>query len=294
MSNVDIIPQIASLCYTTSMFNAMKNLALAHGFARTYALPLTDLSSWERAASRAQVRAKLPCDLPALFPWAKSVLLLVYPYAPYPPDCRIPAYYVASNRAYHAHKALAKEIAALGCRCEPVEPPLRALCLACGIGAQGKNGLLRIDPFGSRIVLFALLTDGCAPQPIMDAPAKPCPDGCTACIDACPANAIRPHGAFPSAVVQTKCMRYYMDDIPYPPFVYALQQKHMGCETCMDACPFNARNTPLTPPEDVRAAFEIARLASGDDAPARSLVGKNITRHGKLTVEAQNFLSRRE
>lgn len=294
MRDVDIIPQNAQLCYTTTMFDAMKNLAASRGFARLYALPLLDLSPWKQDAANAHIHAQLPCDLPSLFPWARSVLLLAYPYAPYPPDCRIPAYYITSNQAYHAHKALAVEIAALGCRCEPVEPPLRALCLACGVGAQGKNGLLRIDPFGSRIVLFALITDGCAPQPVTDAPAKPCPDGCTACMDACPVNAIHPHGLASSAIVQTECMRYYMDDVPYPPFVCALQQKHMGCEICMDACPFNAYNTPVTPSEDTQAAFQAARLASGDDAPARALVGKNITRHGKLTLEAQNFLSRQE
>ncbi|MDO5111220.1 MAG: 4Fe-4S double cluster binding domain-containing protein [Clostridia bacterium] len=272
----------------------MKNLAAAHGFARFYALPPVDLSQWREDATKAYVGVQLPYALPALFPWARSILLLVYAYAPYPPDCRIPAYYIASNHAYHAHKALAKQIAALGCRCEPIEPPLRALCLASGVGVQGKNGLLRIDPFGSRIVLFALLTDGCAPVPVTDAPSVPCPESCTACINACPPHAIHPHGLPVSQIVQEECMRYYMDDAPYPPIVYRLQQKHMGCEICMDACPFNACNAPVSPAAEISAAFALPRLASGDDTEARRLVGKNMTRHGKLTLEAQNFLSRQE
>ena len=276
------------------MFDAMKNLAAARGFARLYALPPIDLSAWRADAAQAQVGARLPCALPELFPWAKSVLLLVYAYAPYPPACRIPAYYIASNRAYHAHKTLAADVAALGCRCEPIEPPLRALCLACGVGVQGKNGLLRIDPYGSRIVLFALLTDGCAPRPVDDMPSQPCPANCAACANACPAHAIRPHGPAVSQIVQARCIRYAMDDVPYPPIISALQQKHMGCEVCMDACPFNAANLPLAPTSGVRDAFSLSRLAAGDDAAARLLVGKNITRHGKLTLEAQNFLSRQE
>lgn len=260
-------------------------MAAAQGFARTYALPVQDLSAWLPAAEAAGV-APLPCDLPALYPWARCVLLLVRAYTPYPPQCRIPAYYIASNAGYHACAALRAQIAALGFRCERAEPPARALALHAGIGVQGRNGLLRIGTLGSRIVLFTLLTDACAPSPVPAEHTPPCPPDCTACMNACPV------GAIASSVEQRKCMRYFMEDAPYPQWVYAAQRKHLGCEVCMEACPFNEFVGFCEPPEEVAAAFAQARLLAEDEKAARSFVGKNITRRHKLSAEARNFRQR--
>lgn len=265
-------------------FEKIQSMAAARGFARAYALPLMNLSAWLEAAEAAGI-APLRCDLPALYPWARSVLLLVWAYTPYPPPSRIPAYYVASHAGYRACAALRGEIAALGCRCERAELPARTLALQAGVGVQGRNGLLRLVELGSRIVLFTLLTDACDPAPVLDA-APGCPPDCTACADACPA------GAIAAGVTQRKCMRYYMDDTPYPDWVYQVQQKHLGCEICMEVCPLNEPCGFCEPPPEVAEAFSAARLAAEEEAAARALVGKNITRRHKLAAEARNFLSR--
>ena len=59
-------------------------------------------------------RFNLTADAPTAYPWANSIAVLVYPYAPFTADERIPAYYIASNRAYHSAKKLAEALTAAG------------------------------------------------------------------------------------------------------------------------------------------------------------------------------------
>lgn len=53
-------------------------------------------------------RFNLTADAPTAYPRANSIAVLVYPYAPFTADERIPAYYIASNRAYHSAKSWRK------------------------------------------------------------------------------------------------------------------------------------------------------------------------------------------
>ena len=110
---------------------------------------------------------------------------------------------------------------------------------------------------------------------------------CRACEIACPAHAIGEGG-----YDVNKCMRFYMDGADYPDWVCDIQTKHLGCEVCQDVCPRNAGVGFAEPSDEIRAAFDLDRLASGDAKAARLLVGKNITGHGKLTKEAERFLEK--
>ena len=200
---------------------------------------------------------------------------------------RIPAYYLASNKGYHAAQEVMEEIRSAGFRTETLELPARSLALENGIGTAGKNGLLYLSGIGSRFALYTLVTDAC--EPILPRESNPLGCGnCTLCVTACPATAIdKAEGLTPQ-----KCMRYHMETENHPEWVQAIMPGYLGCEICQQVCPKNAALKVAEPPEEIRKAFDLMRLASGDTADARRLVGRNITKRGKLTNEAHVFLKR--
>lgn len=259
------------------MDERLKNIIRRAGFAECYALAPDHIPHWDPGIAEGAMG--LFGDPAAAYPRAKSVLLMVYPYRPFEPSERIPAYYPASNAAYFAAKQVVQEIQELGFYAEKAEIPLRAFALAQGIGDMGKNGLLRIEPYGSCIVLEAVTTDAAGPEEVQTA-HTPCPDDCTACRDACPSGAIgqcRDTG---------KCMRLYMENALHPEWVRELQRHHIGCEECLRACPFNIKDGYDEPSDELRRAFDMGALIEGNTSAARKLTGKNMTGGGKLTAEA--------
>lgn len=212
-------------------------------------------------------------------------ILLAYAYAPFLPTERISAYYLASHRSYRAVNELCSLLRGMGYKAELSHEKLKALFEDNGIGARGKNSLLAMPDLGSRVVLYAIDTDICFPEPQKAKTLpSPCPLNCRACQNACPVNAIDESGFH-----REKCMRNYMDKADYPDWVRKNQTTFMGCEKCMLACPLNARIAFAEPDETARAAFSLEKLISGDASAARALVGRNITGNGKLTAEAVTF-----
>lgn len=217
--------------------------------------------------------------------FAPERVLLVYAYSPYNASERVSAYYIASDKSYRAARALCSFLRDRGFEAELSHEELKPLFESAGIGARGKNSLLAIPKLGSRIVLYAIITNAVsAAQPSSARLPSPCPSDCRACENACPAKAIDGAGFH-----REKCMRNYMDKADYPDWVRVMQSTHMGCEICMRACPLNAQIPFTEPNESVKAAFDLEKLLSGDTAEARSLVGRNITGNGKLTAEAVTF-----
>jgi hypothetical protein len=123
------------------------------------------LDAWHTRAAHLGVGASLRFDVPAAYPGASCILLLVYAYAPFSARERLSAYYLASQRGYLASQALVKALCASGIPCEIAAVPARALALANGVGVAGKNGLLRIGALGSRFALYTLATSACMPRP---------------------------------------------------------------------------------------------------------------------------------
>jgi len=265
------------------MHEFIKKEASARGFEKVFFLPSAMLSEWKAAQEKTGVAPHLHWDPAAAYPKASCFILAVFPYSPFDPEERISAYYLTSQKSYHAVKYLVAAIAAKGAYCELADVPARAFALKHGIGTQGKNGLLRLPDFGSRIAIYVIATDACLPMPEAWA-AAPCPDNCTVCRDACPFSAIGQKG-----LCVTHCMRYHMQGTEYPEAVYEKQITHMGCEVCQHVCPHNASLKRSAPGERVREAFDLRRLVEGDTKAARELVGKNKTGNGKLTVEAIRF-----
>lgn len=259
------------------MDERLKNIIAEAGFAECFAMEPASIPDWDPGIAKGA--AGLFGDPGRAYPEAESILLLIYPYRPYSPEERIPAYYPASNSAYFAADRLIKKLRELGCYAERANIPARAFALANGIGDIGRNGLLRLHPYGSCIVLETIATNA-TPWERYHTVHQPCPEGCTACRDACPS------GAIASSRDTGRCMRLYMENSLHPEWIREVQRHHIGCEECIRACPFNVAGGYAEPSEELRTAFDMAALIRGEVAPARKLVGKNMTGGGKLTSEA--------
>lgn len=260
--------------------DSIRTIAYEAGFGAAYFLPPPDYPFNE--------------DEPGIvwnaeeYPWARASLLLVWAYKPYLNGGRIPPYYINSNLSYHASVGLKKLIEAEGIRCIRREIPIKQMAVRYGAARLLKNSLIEIPPFGTRTVIQTmLLGEPFAPEEYSIEKDDGC-SYCRACESACPSHAIDENG-----YDVKKCMRYYMDGADYPEWVYGIQRTHLGCEICQEVCPRNAAVGYKDPSPEVREAFDLSRLCSGDVSAARRLVGKNITGNGKLQKEAEHFLKKR-
>lgn len=109
-----------------------------------------------------------------------------------------------------------------------------------GIGWIGKNGLLITKKSGSFYFIGEIILDlECEP----DGPIKDYCGTCTACIDACPTEAILPN----KTLEANKCISYLTielkNDIPKQ-FHGKLDDWIFGCDICQDVCPWNRFSEP--------------------------------------------------
>ncbi|MCL2671022.1 MAG: hypothetical protein FWF10_03185 [Clostridiales bacterium] len=243
-------------------------------------IPPLSSPSWAAARAEGRVDAvaherQLHADTGAAYPWANVLLLLAQCYDPFPAGCGISPYYIASNTFYHKTNALLDALQERDIRAERAKIPFRAVFLEAGIGRVGRNALLSIEPYGTRVALqvLALALEDPIFDPIPARDAWGC-GSCTVCQDACPTGAIDESGWHGE-----RCLRAHYYDDPPPPWVLAHADTLLGCEHCQNVCPRNAHLRAVEPSAETRAALDPARILSGDIAPALTLVGKNQKRH---------------
>ncbi len=239
-------------------------------------------------------------DASALWPAARSVIMLAEPYTPAhdpravlgrPTRGAISVY--AQNRDYHdiVKKRLKRvgrwlieqvpgaEIKVFVDTAPVMEKPLAA---AAGLGWQGKHTNLVSRDLGNWFFLGAIFTTLELPA---DAPARDNCGACRACLDACPT------GAFPAPyqLDARRCISYLTIEHkgPVAPELRALLGNHIyGCDDCLAACPWNkfavtahearyhARPDLIAPP--------LAELAALDDAGFRArFAGSPVKRVGR-------------
>ena len=256
-------------------------LAEEYGFEKTYFTKLMSLKRDDNDPFRLVWNAK------AEFPFAKSIAVLVFPYPAFDVNERIPAYYLASNKAYFSVKKLIEELANRGVRAEKANISVKKQLILSGIGNQCLSSLVSIKGYGTRCVILALAIDTLDPLEY-DERDVPC-GSCTKCADACPTGAITSEG-----MDYRRCLRFALEELPHGDEAKMLQKTYIGCEICQYACPRNARANGHEVGSEIREAFDTARLVSGDCASARKLVGKNMTGGGKLTAEAISMAARDE
>jgi len=189
---------------------------------------------------------------------AKSVVSLLFNYhSPQKPqssdDFRISQYaygedyhVVVKDKLYLLLQSIQATIGEVNGRAFVDSAPVleKAWAVKSGLGWLGKNGNFIHKKAGSYFFLAELIIDL---ELAYDSPATDHCGSCTACIDACPTQAIyQPH-----QVDGSKCISYLTielkESIPSS-FKNTYQNWIFGCDVCMDVCPWNRFAKPNQEP----------------------------------------------
>ncbi|MBX7051765.1 MAG: tRNA epoxyqueuosine(34) reductase QueG [Flavobacteriales bacterium] len=194
-----------------------------------------------------------------LVPGAKTVVSLLYNYFPHQEireeqdGLKISKY--AYGEDYHhvvkdKLKALSvfmqEEIGEVNGRAFVDSAPVldKAWAKRAGLGWIGKNTNLINKGHGSFFFIAEVIIDLELPP---DGPVKDHCGTCTACIDACPTEAI----VSPYVVDGSKCISYFTIELKKEiPSEYQskLDQWVFGCDVCQDVCPWNRFSKPHAEP----------------------------------------------
>ena len=260
--------------------------ARAYGFD---AAALTDASPTEPVPPGAHPQAlKLTADPREIMPGARSVLVLALGYRPYEAGeggAAVDAYYVRSNEAHAMARAFADELGARGVRAA-FTSSLRAkpLAIRSGLGRLGRNALVSVGSWGTRVSLQTVVTDvPCAPP----APGRPGLDdmcaGCGLCVRACPAKALPGDGS----LLLDRCLRAQDGSLPLPESMRSMTGGSiLGCDLCQRCCPRCAAVPPEPVPDALREDLRLERLLAGDYKDLKAWLGANNARRLRLMSAA--------
>ena len=201
----------------------------------------------------------LRVDPTLLVPGARSVITLLYNYFPATPesntDLRISKYAygqdyhtVIRNKLKEFLNILHDEIGEVVGRGFVDSAPVleRSWAKRSGLGWIGKNGNLINKRQGSFLFIATLITD-LELEPDPPVTTDHC-GTCTACIDACPTEAI----VAPYIVDGSKCISYFTIELKEKLIPTEMKGKFdgwlFGCDTCQDVCPWNRFSRPTQEP----------------------------------------------
>jgi len=233
-------------------------------------------------------------DPRVVYPWARAIIVLAFPYAPPPPPRddwritlrgRIAAYALGPD--YHDYVQVALD--RLAAQLREIFPGSRHLTYVdtgpvlerewatrAGLGWMGKHTLLLSRDEGSYFFLGELLTD-------LELDALPLPTDhcgtCRRCVDACPTGAL--DGDY--TMDPRRCISYltieHRSAIP-PALRPAMSNWIFGCDLCQVACPWN--DAP-PPPDGEPSHFPRLPmlLALDDTAFAAQFRGTALLRPGR-------------
>ena len=211
-------------------------------------------------------------DPSLLVPGAKSVVSLLYNYFP-PNDLPSQEYKIARYAYGEDYHFVIKEklrtfmeeirtaIGDVGGRVFVDSAPVmeRAWAKRSGLGWIGKNSLLLNRDSGSFFFLAELIIDL---ELNFDGPAKDYCGTCTACMDACPTDAIPE----PYVVDGSRCISYFTielkEEIPAD-MKGKFGQWIFGCDICQEVCPWNRFAQPHEEPR-FSPSPEVAQMTGND------------------------------
>ncbi len=211
------------------------------------------LESWLRRGFHGQMQwmenhFDMRLDPTKLVPGAKSVISLLFNYFPShtPLDDAAPKiaryaygedyHFVLKDKLKDLMHFIQAEIGEVNGRVFVDSAPVmeRAWAQKAGLGWIGKNTLLLGKSRGSYHFLAEII---CDLELEYDGPVTDHCGTCTACMDACPTDAITPY-----EVDATKCISYLTielrDAIPQQ-FAGKMENWAFGCDICQEVCPWN-------------------------------------------------------
>lgn len=167
----------------------------------------------------------------------------------------------------------------------------KAWAVKAGIGWQGKHSNIISRSNGSWFFIGIILSslEFEYNSPIMDYCGS-----CTACIDACPTNAI----VNPYVVDGTKCISYWTietkPDIDIPEKIALdLDNWVFGCDTCQDVCPWNRfqkeSTEPLFAPKELETTLTFEQISSMTQEEFSQRFKKSPVKRTKLAGLQRNF-----
>ena len=211
-------------------------------------------------------RGELRRDVRLVMPSARTVIVAGVLYnsrAPYSTEVSNSAWISRYAWGEDYHEVLRRRLEELAGRlravcgefeyrvCVDTAPLLeRALARRAGLGWIGKNTCLINEQQGSWFFLGELLVSATLAELGVE-PGEAPPDRCgtcTACIDACPTEAIVPvEGAHGWEIDSRRCISYHTIESKEPalPADLAIAPHVFGCDICQDVCPWN-RRAPVT------------------------------------------------
>ncbi len=207
-----------------------------------------------------------------LVPGARTVVSLLFNYYPereQRPDApRISKYAYGEDYHYVLRRKLKEllafirdEIGEVNGRVFVDSAPIleKAWAARSGLGWIGKHSNLLTKSEGSFYFLAELISDLELPE---DGPVTDHCGSCTACIDACPTDAI----PLPYTVDASRCISYFTielrEEIPSA-FAGTFEDWMFGCDICQDVCPWNRFSTPTAEPA-FRPREEILGYSRGE------------------------------
>ncbi len=237
-------------------------------------------------------------DLRAAFPWARSVLCVGLQY-----DTRHPySTQAARERGWISryawgddyHEVMTGMLDRLLARWREEAGPFearayvdtgpvveRAFAAAAGVGSWGKNTCLLHPEHGSWFFLGEIVSELDLPG---DAPRPDMCGSCTACIEACPTDALRA----PYTLDATLCISYLTIEQKgaIPVERRADLGRHVfGCDICQDVCPWNRKRRrhggAAFEPREGALAPDLAELAALDEEAFRERFRASPLRRAK-------------
>lgn len=241
-------------------------------------------------------------DPTKLVPGAKSVISLLYNY--YPEEKQIHNTYKISKYAYgqdyhYVIKAkmrelfhyIEEEIGAIEGRYFVDSAPVldKAWAARSGLGWIGKHTLMLTKQKGSFFFISEII---CDLELEYDGPATDHCGTCTACIDACPTNAI----VQDKVVDANKCISYLTIEFKdaLPSYMDGqLQDWIFGCDICQDVCPWNrfskAHQEPLFHPHPELLSMKKEDWISLSEDRFQELFRKNAVKRTKYIGLTRNI-----
>lgn len=281
-----------------SLTKEIKEFALDLGYSR---VGITTADSFSKHAAILQDRGTMydflvqdprhpveGCEPQKLMPSAKSIISLVWDYSQkaFPEALLGKLGRIYQSRSYNApshringsrYQLMQDFVKKAGCQVgQGIFLPERWAAARAGVTTYGRNNFAYADGIGSFIVLSSIVVDA---ELEYDTPTVEvgCPEGCTACIKACPTQAIYE----PQKLNPRRCIAFNawftQDGKPaglsshIPPEIRGnMGTRVHGCDICQEVCPRNRERLQAKLPDDeflvmVSRDFSLTKLLNMTD-----------------------------